>query len=713
MAVDQYALCPCGSGKKIKFCKCVDSIGEMDKVVTMITGNQVVAALDRINQLLQQHPSAAWALAIKGRLLMNLSEMDALMENAERFIRLQPSNPLALAQKAASLVFRERVTEAAHTVLEALAESRQGIDSFLLEIVSILSVALLRERKFLSARLYASIPLMVSEFEHGQFAESVLNELNESRTLNNLLKSMPEVEAYSPSAVWAERFEEAYTLLMSHQVLAAESKLEGLDRQYPKEPALLSSLLLCAIWRADTDAQQRLLVKLSDVAADDETAARLLATSFIVDPKMKALMVPMSDFEYEISDVEQTILAFTSNPRTRAIPGEALRGLDMGEVPPKAGYQILDKPMIAAGEPLVADHVPIAIGTVLVFGRQTDRAPYLKVLDILPFNRGELGAMLQEIAGVTQPTSEVGRELSLIALAAPRMVLEVNPRQLPEYEGVIDQVSTRTVPAVILQQSLSCTNGKKIAELVNDPSTLRLRTALLRSLQGVAELKLMIGGALKSLEQQLQVPPLIAPSPRTEEDVENLSAFDLIEVDPSHLNFEDLYYLFQRAMQSGCLRTVEQCTALLVEKPVTDEESKEMIFNAFTALMSVSRHPQSALDVGQRARQWCQQHNVNDSRIMLNEIIKHLELGDPAGFEKSIQGIVAKHGKDQRVMAQLQQLLVQVGVLNPDGSPRRTQAPAPAKSSGLWTGGPEPVETPAANSDAGQGGSKLWLPGMS
>ena len=41
MSVDKYAVCPCGSGKKIKFCKCKDSVGQMDQVLTMIEGGQV------------------------------------------------------------------------------------------------------------------------------------------------------------------------------------------------------------------------------------------------------------------------------------------------------------------------------------------------------------------------------------------------------------------------------------------------------------------------------------------------------------------------------------------------------------------------------------------------------------------------------------------------------------------------------------------------
>ena len=40
MALDHYSLCPCGSGKKIKFCCSNDILPELEKVVRAIEGDQ-------------------------------------------------------------------------------------------------------------------------------------------------------------------------------------------------------------------------------------------------------------------------------------------------------------------------------------------------------------------------------------------------------------------------------------------------------------------------------------------------------------------------------------------------------------------------------------------------------------------------------------------------------------------------------------------------
>ena len=133
MSIDQYALCPCGNGKKIKFCKCKDSVGLMDQVLNMVNGGQVVPALDRLKSIITEHPDAAWALAIRGRLLIGLGEHETLKENAEHFIRLQPANPIALSQMAVVRLTEDNLPAAADLTLEAFSESSDQIEASVID----------------------------------------------------------------------------------------------------------------------------------------------------------------------------------------------------------------------------------------------------------------------------------------------------------------------------------------------------------------------------------------------------------------------------------------------------------------------------------------------------------------------------------------------------------------------------------------------------
>jgi hypothetical protein len=54
MPLDAYQYCPCGSGKKLKFCCSKDILGELDKVVRAVDGEQRVAALEQIDRLTKE-----------------------------------------------------------------------------------------------------------------------------------------------------------------------------------------------------------------------------------------------------------------------------------------------------------------------------------------------------------------------------------------------------------------------------------------------------------------------------------------------------------------------------------------------------------------------------------------------------------------------------------------------------------------------------------
>src|SRR6188472_1988 len=85
MAVDPYAICPCGSGKKLKFC-CSDLVGEIEKIHRMIEGEQPRAALRHVEQTLASHPGRASLLDLKTSLELSLGDLDAARETVTKFV---------------------------------------------------------------------------------------------------------------------------------------------------------------------------------------------------------------------------------------------------------------------------------------------------------------------------------------------------------------------------------------------------------------------------------------------------------------------------------------------------------------------------------------------------------------------------------------------------------------------------------------------------
>ena len=67
MAIDTYAPCPGGTGKKIKFC-CADLVGDLEQLDTLVEGDQISAALDQVKRLEEKHPGRACLMATRTKL---------------------------------------------------------------------------------------------------------------------------------------------------------------------------------------------------------------------------------------------------------------------------------------------------------------------------------------------------------------------------------------------------------------------------------------------------------------------------------------------------------------------------------------------------------------------------------------------------------------------------------------------------------------------
>ena len=94
MAIDAYSLCPGGTGKKIKFC-CEDSVGELQKIDQMLEGEQFLAALKHVEDLLEKTPDKACLLSLKTMLLRATEQHEAAKQSAAVFLEKHPENVMA------------------------------------------------------------------------------------------------------------------------------------------------------------------------------------------------------------------------------------------------------------------------------------------------------------------------------------------------------------------------------------------------------------------------------------------------------------------------------------------------------------------------------------------------------------------------------------------------------------------------------------------
>ena len=113
MAVEPYAPCPCGSGKKLKFC-CADLAADIERIEKLASGDQPHAALQHVEKLLAKEPDRASLLDMKAMLELSLHEFEAAERTLQHFLAKHPQNPSAHA--LAAMPIRPSTTRRAERV---------------------------------------------------------------------------------------------------------------------------------------------------------------------------------------------------------------------------------------------------------------------------------------------------------------------------------------------------------------------------------------------------------------------------------------------------------------------------------------------------------------------------------------------------------------------------------------------------------------------
>ncbi|HEU0068783.1 MAG TPA: hypothetical protein VFQ26_05905 [Nitrospiraceae bacterium] len=152
MTLDSYQFCPCGSGKKIKFCCSKDIVPEIEKVVRAIQGEQRVSALDHLNKLLKEHGERLALLAMKSEVQLALEQTKDAEKTISRFLEAAPYNPVALALSAMIETGRGNLDAAVEQVQRGVEYVEQVFPEALYSAIGVVGQALLQAGDVLAAR---------------------------------------------------------------------------------------------------------------------------------------------------------------------------------------------------------------------------------------------------------------------------------------------------------------------------------------------------------------------------------------------------------------------------------------------------------------------------------------------------------------------------------------------------------------------------------
>ena len=707
MTIDNYAPCPCGSGKKMKFCKCVDQPQEYEKIVRLIDGGQELAALDRVNQLLAKTPNAAWLLAIKGELALSLREIDTFKDTALRFLKLKPDNPLALIMRAfVALIEGEPRESVARLLLEGLAESREGMPRLALSSIQLLCEQLRTSVKA-PLRFYWSRLLRDLYTSTGEEMPA-----EEGLPADNLLAMSP-IAAFPtpPGAAWAERTNEVNALISAFRYAQAETKLRSILRDYPDQAGPLTQLLQVQVVLLDQDGATTTARKLSllrDLPEAQRDYFAAMALEFEVgQPGLR----PKARTRYcEIASDEAAREALSKLETVKSIPEEFAQEMKEimassvnDEVPAKATYNVLTPKTLASGKQYEA-----GAGTLALFGRQTDKpARALIIVFDMPDTQTLFDQLVEAVGPVNDIEDPRSPRLYNYTDVLDRFRVQKSPDGAPV--GLNIDEKSEAISEDFLNLALPALGGLTPLQAVEEEPKRALVRAVLTHFEAAQHI-VTAAGTIDRVYQRLQ---FTRPNELVIDEQGEFKARTLLEltrVNIENLSNAQLGRLFASAMNLNIQNLAYWIAKDLLQRPAS-RETDMLRAPALSVLSQNADSAEEALSLLQQLEVALAEQGQSPGPIVMRRFSLLTSLGRNEEAQAYLRTAISEYPDDPHLISVIQYLSQQAqrggysDAAVDDGQllSRMARRSEPESESGLVLPGQE--------QGAESGKSKLWLPG--
>ncbi|TWT88667.1 hypothetical protein Mal64_21540 [Pseudobythopirellula maris] len=747
MSVDPYSPCPCGSGKKLKFC-CGDLLGDIEKIHAMVEGDQPRAALKRLEQTLQKAPGRPSLLDLKASIELSIGDHDAAEQTVGQLVEVDPNSPSAHAlaamlagaravapaesgdgqaepsQHADSMLPRSRAEETVadkETVRQAVDALQRALELIerdlplrVLEAVGAVGQALLVSGDLIAARAHLWLYQGISGGEDTR-AMQLLMRLNQMGGMPLLLRDQLYLRD-TPEEHAAEAEHDRAQLLASRGMWrAAAQKLEALCEQHPDEATFVYNHALLLGWLGETDrmvegfhAYAAALPAEGDSLADD--AVETAAIAQLLDRSGDQVSYDVVRVTYAIADEEAVVERLAVDKRLVPHDVDPNEWKESHGPAPRRAYMVLDSPALDSPDGLTLATAPRIMGFLSHYGRRTDREERLVLVTDRDDDFDRVRAIVAEAAG-----DALGDETETETIDQTPAIERAFAYRAHLPEGATPAMRRELQLAhrrdVILNQwpKLEQTTlaGKSPEAAVGD-DTLRLPLAaamlILEQTPGMGR----HAEALRELRGRLSMaePTPIAPA---DADPETLPLVRAARLDLTAVSDDTLASLYQRATLAGATALLLRAAAEVVSRPSlagvvsTDE--------AFERLISLEDDHERALEWVERARQAAEAQGKSSAPWDIFELELLVMLGKSEEANTMIAHLRDEHLSEPGVPEQLYQLLYSLGAISDDprdapGAPPEAGIPSPPQ-------GAEPagaIWTPDGEAGGAGGSKKLWTP---
>ena len=715
MSIDPYSLCPGGRDKKIRFC-CPDMVKDIEHIEKLLESGQTGACFSLIETLEKTHANCACLTAARLTIYRAESRWQEALPLAQHFLEREPNNPVAIAETALALSGVGQIKESLHTLIDGFERSPQGLyhsalTSASLQIAYILNrLGVVVPANFLAEQL--------KRFPSAQDgANAILKEVVSQPEVPIFLRDITFEYGVPPNFPAPAEYENAIDHICFLRWKKAVAELQNLAERYAADfPVLWRNVAIVQCALADFDAGRETLHKYSshpkaplEDAVDTESLRVCLSHDALGDA------ISMFELTQPVKDAEKVHELLLSSPYFQSLPFEPQAFVSTNEVPPKGIFACFDRPKLSDDICPTLEQLPVLYGSCMVFGKQTDRSAKILLGPLFSEQRSEVETLLRQTIGDYLDGEQELRELSGISRTQYLLTFSYQLNKNPELRKTISHLRREhfetLFPNTWVQKPLGLLDGKTPEEAATLPE---YRVRLLAAIQVVGQLSergpVDIAGALR---KRLNLPDFGSiPIPNDPEEAGLLLDVNPIwrwhRIDPQQLPTETLAAGAQIAIamheQPAAFRFAKE----LLARPTTEMpfEIRQMAYMMLVESAKLSGDLTLQLEIIKEAKaEVAANAHFTDSIWDLQELMLSVQQGIAADHSQeerqesikklyaTIQHLVTVHQHEEYTMAALQDILVDMGLMTPEGQLRSTPPQAGpvaentsgnTRSSGLW-----------------------------
>ena len=332
-----------------------------------------------------------------------------------------------------------------------------------------------------------------------------------------------------------------------------------------------------------------------------------------------------------------------------------------------------------------------------MYGRETDRPARLEVIGVVAADVPALKSALADVAGPLLGTP--CKEETMDRVSATRKMLDPTwlvPKDatVEQYRRLVSDDERDVLMNRWPKMPLGVLGGKTPQEAAGDPP---LRARVLGAVLVLQAWSDPTGDGFdfNQLRAQLGLPTLEPIDPEVSK-ADEVPATRLIRLVVEKLSDEALATCYHRAVGLNAPAAIRKFAEAIVGRPGFEKRPERL--RAFSALARLAQDSGLALEYVDRGRNAAEAEGQSSASFDLLELSIRFRRREGPEVGRLLRHIESQHLREPGVANALQQMLVQFGLLRPDGTP----VEFPSREAPQ-----EPVAEPTGQADEP---GKLWLP---